>query len=669
MNVALFTHCFLEPTHFAIGQLVDALGMATFHVYARRFGELPNALGSRNVATRELISLVRYRDDALAHCDVVHAIFDGDTTFEALEMAQRQGLPFVLSFHGGFDTNAKIYDHRYRSSTVAACRTAVAVTVTSETDRKRLAHLGVSKNVHVLPVAVDLSRLPSEVQDRAPKDLILVARFVAKKGIDIALRTLAELPKDFCLTVVGDGELRTELVTLAELLGLEKRVTWTGLLPLERTLELVGQACALLHPSCVAADGNADGTPQIILWAQALGTPVVATSTGSISDIVSHKETGMLANVDPRALAAAVIELVSDAQLRAAIAERGLKLVRDNHRLEEVAAQLGRLYCRIARYPHGGNTDGLIPRSRTTEAALSEAANRLGLPVGVFRFAGKGGHGQVFVAPHDGGLAAVKVPAYESHSEEAWPLLRHKLLREWEVLSEARGEGLPGPIAVHAEGQFLIRDFIAGEPLSRAARYVTPTARALLFVDVLRLARQLFPRFHGNSRGTFLIRDFKPQNLILALEGRRRLCLIDLGAVCDVEQISRRSWTLARLGSGQWRHWAPEQLLAQAAAIGPAVDFFALGVTAFYALTGRWPYSNLCGTPEKVLSTYRSEHLVAVDSLEAVGATAVDRELIRLVASYLEPDAELRGRCFPSAAHLAAVAEEPATASLFGSPP
>ncbi|HEV7670572.1 MAG TPA: glycosyltransferase [Thermoanaerobaculia bacterium] len=666
LRVALVTHCYLEPTHYAIGQTLDAIEDVDYSVFARRFGRLADNVGERNIVDRDLLSRSVYAVGSLSGFSALHIIYDGDTAFDAIQMAQDARLPVVLSFHGGFDTNAKIYDSRYRERTIEACYSSAIITVVGETDRQRLADLGVTKGVEILPVPIDPTLLPiRQTYDR--HRLILVGRLVPKKGIDLALACLAMLPDDFTLTIVGDGDDESwhTLKEIARGLGVERRVTWTGFLPLPQMLKELAVSGLLLHPARVCADGNAEGTPQAILWAQALGVPVVATSTGSISDIVHDQQTGLLVPPHAEALATAIACLSANSLLRSRVTENGHQVVMQRHRLAAVACRLNEFYSRAIRI-------GAAPRihrsqSATDRIAIRTAAEYLQISAANFRFVAKGGHGHIYAAQlADRTLVAVKFPAYADHPSERWPILEQKLLREATVFSEAAGEGLPKLVAFDEEGRFLVREFVVGEPLARAVRYVGSEGRIALMARVLRLGQALFARFHAGAKGVFLLRDFKPQNIVVPTEGSVGLQLIDVGAVCPEREIATRTWNHDRLGTGQWLHWAPEQLLGLAQEINRRVDYFALGVTAFYTLTGKWPYSNRCSVHDQVLARYRAEHEVAVARLE----TASDRgeispEVSTAIAGHLEPDVHYRSTSTHASSQLA-IADDISTDRLFG---
>lgn len=340
MRIALFTHNFIEPTHYAIASVLARLTEYRYTVFAKRFLQ-----SGADVPT--VVERVTYTKGPIPcldsnNFDLVHAIFDGKTALRAAENAHVARLPFVLSFHGGFDIKAKVFDPRYMLGTRLATESAAAVTVPCESDEARLRCLGVRRPIAILPVPVDPAILPA-ARERDPQRLICVARLIPKKGVDVALHTLRRLPRH-SLEIVGDGPLRSTLEALADQLGISQRVRFVGALPLPATLDAMAGASVLLHPARVAADGNAEGTPQTILWAQAMGLPVLTTPTGSIPDVVRNGENGLLVpsnNVD--ALIRAIWRLDTVPGLRESIINAGL-CVLPTHRLDRVVEMLRDIY-------------------------------------------------------------------------------------------------------------------------------------------------------------------------------------------------------------------------------------------------------------------------------------------------------------------------------------
>jgi len=339
LRVAFFTHHFLEPTHHAIAQVLGGMRQCAYTVFAKRFGA---DFDLQNVVARVCYTKGPLRMLSKERFDVAHALYDGKTALRAAAVAFEAGVPLVLSFHGGFDMHAKIRDARYADLTRSVAERAMAVTVPCRGDVARLRDIGVERPIDVLPVSIDQAEVPKRKMVDSSR-LVFVGRLIPKKGADLAIEALAWLPTHR-LTVIGDGPLRDSLEAAVIRLGLQTRVRFDGLLPLRKTLAAMAESFALLHPARVAEDGNAEGIPQAILWAQAMGLPVITTGTGSIAEAVEGDVSGVLVPPEnPAAVAGAVVRLQDEPSL---LSQLNTASSLGRHSLASVVAALTEIYGR-----------------------------------------------------------------------------------------------------------------------------------------------------------------------------------------------------------------------------------------------------------------------------------------------------------------------------------
>ena len=245
----------------------------------------------------------------------VHAHFAFVTADVAAVMAELMGVGFSVSAHAWdiyFTSGNEIRARLLNAEFVAAC-----------TRRNRDCLLGAlgspwESRVHLVYHGVD----PTEFRRReAGGDVVLaVGRLIEKKGfrdlID-ACRVLKDRGVNFRCELVGDGPLRRDLETQIQALGLGDAVALRGMLSEEDLIPVYAQAGIVVVPSVLAAGGDRDGLPNVILEAMALQVPVVSTSVSGIPEAVENGGTGFLVEPGrPDALADGIERLLKDPGLR-----------------------------------------------------------------------------------------------------------------------------------------------------------------------------------------------------------------------------------------------------------------------------------------------------------------------------------------------------------------
>lgn len=196
---------------------------------------------------------------------------------------------------------------------------------------------------------LDLNRFPSPPDRPAslPVTLVSVGRAVAKKGYEDLIAALAQLPDglDWRLIHIGGGGLLPKLKQQAEEAGLNDRIEWRGARPQAEVLDSLRNADIFVLASKIAADGDRDGLPNVLMEAQSQRLACVATSVSAIPELILDGETGLLVPPsDPAALSAALARLIGDAELRDHLAVAGEKRVRAEFDADREITDLARRF-------------------------------------------------------------------------------------------------------------------------------------------------------------------------------------------------------------------------------------------------------------------------------------------------------------------------------------
>jgi glycosyltransferase involved in cell wall biosynthesis len=213
------------------------------------------------------------------------------------------------------------------------------VTAISSYLKERAKTFGFNGKVHIIPNGVNFSVFRNNFSERdindtkkklgfleSDKIIFSASRLVEKNGISDLVQAMAYLSNDFKLVVAGDGEEKENLLNLVQKNGLEKRVCFLGFI-LQRDLPLwMAISFAFVRPSLSEGLGNS------FLEAMAMKLPVIGTAVGGISDFLIDGETGLIVIPgNPQSIAAVVLRLHSDNDLRQKIVQKAFSMVKERY--------------------------------------------------------------------------------------------------------------------------------------------------------------------------------------------------------------------------------------------------------------------------------------------------------------------------------------------------
>ncbi|WP_278923444.1 glycosyltransferase family 4 protein [Pseudophaeobacter profundi] len=194
---------------------------------------------------------------------------------------------------------------------------------------------------------LDLTRFPKPPQRQwrqaqDPLKLMSVGRLVEKKGFDRLISALALLPAelDWHWIHIGGGDLGSQLQDMARQAGIAQRITWRGACDQPEVIAEMRASDLFVLPSRVAADGDRDGLPNVLMEAASQLLPILSTPVSAIPEFITSGTHGLLSKDDPKALSAAIQSLAQDPQQAATMAEAALQRLRRDFGMDPGIAQL-----------------------------------------------------------------------------------------------------------------------------------------------------------------------------------------------------------------------------------------------------------------------------------------------------------------------------------------
>lgn len=303
----------------------------------------------------------------IAQFDLVH-IHDHRTllTVTAAHYAKKHGVPYVLQAHGALpqDTGSTrmkwLFDQFWSERVILGAAGVIAL---NETEAERYRALGVDEEkIAIVPNGIDLAEypdLPARGRFRAAwgigtaaKVVLYLGRLDPTKGIDLLIRSFAEVAREFddavLMLVGGDMGHNEEFRQRVRTLGLDDRVIFTGFVSKEDKMAAYTDADVFVTPSFT-------GFPVTFLEACLCGTPIVTTGKGDLLGWVDNT-VGFTTAYTPEALAGAIGHLLADDALRAGFGEQAKELVRTRYNWPAIVRDIETFYARIADNGRNGRS-------------------------------------------------------------------------------------------------------------------------------------------------------------------------------------------------------------------------------------------------------------------------------------------------------------------------
>ncbi|MDU6482019.1 MAG: glycosyltransferase [Paeniclostridium sordellii] len=208
-----------------------------------------------------------------------------------------------------------------------------SINIANGTGMRRI-YSGMNINVNEIRTSTILNKDIYEREKNISKNkdikILYVGYLRQEKGISYLLEAInilkSKIDKPITLTIVGDGEERTNLENLVIDLNLKENVDFKGHMPLgDKLFEIYRNNSIFILPSI------SEGTPRVLIEAMANGLSIVATKVGGIPFTISDKYNGLLINpYSSNDIADSIIKLENNPKTREVLIKNGYEFAKLN---------------------------------------------------------------------------------------------------------------------------------------------------------------------------------------------------------------------------------------------------------------------------------------------------------------------------------------------------
>lgn len=285
--------------------------------------------------------------------DIIHCQYGTlGKRFLTLKMAGLISGKFVTAFRGHDITQhvhsaLGVYDELFREGDLFL--------PVSRSLEQRLVEGGCDPaKIRILHSGIDCSQFRFRARSLEIKEtinILTIGRFVEMKGIVYGVEAVAGLIQagnKLHYDIIGDGPMRDEISMKIRQFGIESQVTLHGWKDQDSVTKYLDRAHILLTPSVTAANGEAEGIPNVVKEAMAVGLPVVSTVHSGIPELIEDGVSGFLVpERDVRALTSRLAYLIEHPEQWESMGKAGRKKIENDFDNEKINDSLVALYQEI----------------------------------------------------------------------------------------------------------------------------------------------------------------------------------------------------------------------------------------------------------------------------------------------------------------------------------
>ncbi|TPQ27240.1 colanic acid biosynthesis glycosyltransferase WcaL [Bradyrhizobium guangdongense] len=331
----IFAEMISAPMHF-----LRVLAFAT-----RMAAPGPHGLVYQAVYFLEAVIAARFlREGGFAH---VHNHFGDHSGMVTMLAAKLAGIPYSISFHGPH----VFIDGKYGRlrEKISGAQFVRCISYYCKSQLLFLSGLEDGSTLKVIHCGLDLDAYRFQAPRETIRTIFCAVRLAPEKGLPFlleAMDALIRLHPEITLRVAGDGPSRADLMESVKARGLERHVTFLGIL---NEAEIIGE---LQTADIFVLPSLAEGLPISVMEAMAVGVPVISTNIAGTSELVEDGSAGLLVRpADAHALVTALDRMIKDYSFRKSASSTGRQKVESEFDSDKETEKLKREFLLVEQGP------------------------------------------------------------------------------------------------------------------------------------------------------------------------------------------------------------------------------------------------------------------------------------------------------------------------------
>jgi glycosyltransferase involved in cell wall biosynthesis len=208
-------------------------------------------------------------------------------------------------------------------------------------DKQVMIPNGVNADVYAKAQSEDLTQFRKRFALVDEKIVLFVGRLVYEKGVHVLVNAIPRVLEkvNAKVVIVGNGYMKEQISGIVKVLGIDRKVMFTGFVDDETLRRLQICADVSVVPSLFEPFGI------VALEAMAAKSPVVVSDTGGLGEIVEHDVDGVKVYPNnPESLAWGITRVLTDEGNANRLRSNAYKKIREKYNWDRIAEQTRDMY-------------------------------------------------------------------------------------------------------------------------------------------------------------------------------------------------------------------------------------------------------------------------------------------------------------------------------------